>query len=65
LGSRVSEETRAKYPQVPWLDMITMRNHLIHVYYDIDLDIVWDTVTKDIPSLITYLERIILKDSPA
>jgi uncharacterized protein with HEPN domain len=36
-----------------------MRNHLIHAYFDVDLDIVWDTVTKDIPPLIVELEKIV------
>jgi uncharacterized protein with HEPN domain len=38
-----------------------MRNRLIHAYYDIDLDRVWDTVTSDLPPLITELEKIIPK----
>jgi uncharacterized protein with HEPN domain len=36
-----------------------MLNRLIHGYYDIDLDIVWKTVEKDIPPLVTDLEKII------
>lgn len=36
-----------------------MRNRLIHVYFEIELDIVWDTVTEDLPLLIAELERII------
>ena len=43
-AGKVSDETRDKYMTVPWLDMIDMRNHLIHVYFEIDLDILWDTV---------------------
>jgi uncharacterized protein with HEPN domain len=34
-----------------------MRNRLIHAYFDIDLDRVWDTITDDLPPLITELER--------
>ncbi|MBI5888204.1 MAG: DUF86 domain-containing protein [Deltaproteobacteria bacterium] len=58
-ASKVSEETKAKYPSMPWLDIINMRNRLIHAYFDIDLEIVWDTVTKDIPPLIAELEKIV------
>jgi uncharacterized protein with HEPN domain len=36
-----------------------MRNRLIHAYYDIDLDILWHTVTEDIPPLIAGLEKIV------
>lgn len=58
-ASKVSEEARSKYPTVPWLDIINMRNRLIHAYFDIDLDIVWDTATKDLPPFISILEKII------
>jgi uncharacterized protein with HEPN domain len=58
-ASRVSEEVRGKYPQVPWGDIISMRNRLIHAYFDIDLDRVWDTVTDDLPPLITVLQKAI------
>ncbi|MGA3084710.1 MAG: HepT-like ribonuclease domain-containing protein [Thermodesulfobacteriota bacterium] len=36
-----------------------MRNRLIHVYFDIDVDRVWDTISDDLPPLITVLERIL------
>lgn len=36
-----------------------MRNRLIHVYFDIDMDVVWNTVTKDLPVLKTELEKIL------
>ncbi|MBI3813866.1 MAG: DUF86 domain-containing protein [Nitrospinae bacterium] len=58
-ANKVSTEVRDKYINVPWLDIIGMRNHLIHGYFDIDLDIVWDTVTKDLPPLIVELEKIL------
>lgn len=60
-AGKVSEELRSKYPQIPWLDVVNMRHHLIHVYYDVDLDIVWDTAVKDLPDLIKSLE-VILSD---
>jgi uncharacterized protein with HEPN domain len=56
-AARVSSETRDACPGIPWLDIVTMRNRLIHAYFDIDLDIVWDTVKRDIPPLIEALER--------
>lgn len=58
-ASRVSEETQRQIPQVPWPDIIGMRNRLIHAYYDIDLDRVWDTVIDDLPPLIDLLEEIL------
>ena len=59
-ASRVSKESRDLHPEIPWAVIITMRNRLIHAYFDIDLDRVWDTVTDDLPPLITVLERIVI-----
>lgn len=41
---RVSEETRAKYPDIAWREMTSMRNLVIHEYDIVDLSLVWDTV---------------------
>ena len=56
-AARVGEETRQQVPQIPWQDIVGMRNRLIHAYFDIDLDRVWDTViVPDLPALIVLLE---------
>lgn len=61
-ASKVSQETRISDPAIPWLDIINMRNRLIHAYFDIDLDVVWDTVTKDLPPFIALLEKTIFSE---
>jgi uncharacterized protein with HEPN domain len=58
-ASKTSAECRKECSQVPWTDIISMRNRLIHVYFDCDLDIVWDTLSDDLPSLIDTLKKII------
>lgn len=58
-ASKISDKTKTKYFRVPWIDIIGMRNHLIHAYFDVDLDVVWNTVTHDLPFLIDELEKII------
>ncbi len=55
-GARVSEEGRAAVPDVPWREIVAMRNRLIHAYFDVDLDIVWQTVKQDMPPLIATLK---------
>jgi uncharacterized protein with HEPN domain len=45
--------------QIPWPNIIGMRNRLIHAYFDINLDILWKTVTEDIPHLIDNLEKVL------
>ena len=58
-AGRISDEVRSRYSQIPWRGIIGMRHHLIHAYYDVNLDIVWQTVTKDLPPLIPSLESIL------
>ncbi|MBI2345605.1 MAG: DUF86 domain-containing protein [Deltaproteobacteria bacterium] len=58
---QVSESTRLEHPDLPWNEMAGMRHHLVHAYFDIDLDIVWRTVTEDLPRLIAALEPVLAK----
>lgn len=58
-ASRVSHETRSRYPEIPWAEIIGMRNRLIHGYDFVDLNILWNTVKIDLPPLIEQLERIL------
>lgn len=58
-ANAVSEEFCAKHPHVPWKKMISLRNRLIHGYFDINLDIVWDTVMEDLPPLAADLEKLV------
>jgi uncharacterized protein with HEPN domain len=59
-ASRVSVELRQQTPQIPWRQIIAMRNRLIHGYYDIDVEIVWRTVREEIPLLIPPLEQLLV-----
>jgi uncharacterized protein with HEPN domain len=54
-AGRVSAESA---PEVPWPEIVALRNRLIHGYDTIDLDIVWTIVSADLPKLIVDLERI-------
>src|SRR5262245_16118835 len=58
-AARVSPETRARYPEVPWQVIVGMRNRLIHVYFSVNLDVVWQTVASDLPPLARTLEAIL------
>lgn len=61
-ASRISAETQGMYPEVPWGAIVAMRNRLVHVYFDIDLDQVWNTLTQDLPILAAQLDRILQED---
>ena len=49
-----AEFTQA-HPEVPWRSMRNMRNRMAHGYFDIDLNVVWDTVQEWLPELLKYL----------
>ena len=61
-AANVSSEGRNRYAQIPWGDIVGMRNRVVHAYFDIDLDRVWDTVIDDLPPLIEQLEQILPPD---
>jgi len=44
-------DVRARYPDVPWREIIGMRHILVHNYFDVDLDVVWVTIVRDLPQL--------------
>ncbi len=53
------EDVQAMAPDIPWSKIIGMRNILVHGYFDIDTDIVWEAATRDIPSLKPAVERLL------
>lgn len=62
---RVSAETRASHPHVEWRSMARMRDRLIHDYFGVDLDIVWDVLQTKIPALREQIRRILESDGTA
>lgn len=58
-ANRVPREQQAQYPNLPWSQMIAMRHRLIHGYDVINLNIVWNVVTQDLPPLVEQLENIL------
>ena len=57
-AKHLSPEFIAKYPHIPWRAIAGMRDKLIHGYFNVDLDTVWDTATQDIPGLIPRIQSI-------
>lgn len=55
-AARISDDCKADIPQVPWNRIVGMRNRLIHAYFDINLDIVWQTVKEELPELLKIIE---------
>ena len=58
-ANRVPPDIQAQHPAVPWAQIVSLRNRLIHGYDAVDLDILWQIIRHDLPSLITTLEKIV------
>jgi len=56
---RLSQELRTRYEQLPWQDIVGMRNKLIHDYFGVDIGQVWLTATEDLSLLKVEVERIL------
>jgi uncharacterized protein with HEPN domain len=55
---RIKPDFKTSHPDIPWKKMTGMRDKLIHDYFQVDLETVWNTITKDIPLLYIYLKEI-------
>ena len=55
-ANRVPREVRVRYPDIPWSQIVALRNRLIHGYDAVDLDILWQIVVRDLPPLVAALE---------
>lgn len=58
-ANRVSSVYREKHPEIPWGEIIALRNRLIHGYDTIDFDILWEIISTDLPPLIATLETLV------
>src|SRR5215212_6831626 len=56
---KVSVDFRSAHPDIPWTDMMGMRNRLIHAYFDVNPNIIWSTATSDLPALVARLELLL------
>jgi len=58
-AKNVTDSTKLTHPEIPWRQIAATRDRLIHAYSSIDLDIIWDIIKNDLPSLISSLERVL------
>ncbi len=58
-AGNVSFDLRRRHTDVPWVDIVAMRNVLVHQYFGIDLNQIWDTVTIDLPKLKRAIQSIL------
>ena len=58
-ASRVSPETLAAHPEIPWRRIVGMRHRIVHDYMNIDEDILWEVATRSLPELIGLLKPLV------
>lgn len=63
-ASHVSEGTRQRHPEIPWPQIVGFRNYAIHAYFALRTDMIWTTVTQDIPVLAQQIASIIREMPP-
>ena len=58
-SKNVPDEIRSRFPEIPWEKVAGMRDKVVHVYFGVDYDILWNTVTVDIPLLLPEMRRVV------
>ena len=61
-ASKITTETKTKYDNIPWKDIVGMRNRLIHGYFEVDIKLVWNTAKNNLPPLLNTLKEIIIQE---
>lgn len=60
-ANQIPDEVEDANQQVPWLLMRAMRNRLVHVYFSVSAQLLWDTIQNDLPALVSPLEALLKK----
>ena len=62
-ATRIPKEDQARYTDISWPEIVSLRNRLIHGYDTVDFDIVWQIVKQDLPGLIESLKKFLGEES--
>ena len=62
ITGKLTDEFKLKYNNMPWRDIISVRNKVAHAYESFDLEILWGLATNQIPELKAYCEKILIKE---
>jgi uncharacterized protein with HEPN domain len=63
-AGKVTRELKSQSPEIPWSDIIAMRNRLIHGYFAVNLEIIWRTVNDEMPPIARQIENLLSSHDP-
>ena len=58
-ATKIPHHIRNRYPEIPWQEIIGMRSRLIHEYFGVDVDIVWQTIEEDLEPLDQTVKKMV------
>jgi uncharacterized protein with HEPN domain len=61
-AGRVTRATQSAAPDIPWALVVSMRNRLIHAYFDVDHNVVWKTATEELSDLLPKLRALVAEE---
>ncbi len=57
-ANQIPASIRKNYPDIPWSEIVDMRNKIIHEYFGVDIDILWQSLKEDIPTLKIQIRKV-------
>ena len=58
-ANHVARNVQFEHPEVPWPAVVSMRNRIIHSYFEVDFDILWDVAVIEVPKLVPQIKAIL------
>lgn len=55
----IPESIRIKYPEIPWKDMVGMRDKVIHEYFGVDFKVLWKTISHHVPEIKPLIRKVL------
>jgi uncharacterized protein with HEPN domain len=55
----LSSDLRDQQPEIPWRQIIGLRNRVVHAYFELNLTIIWEVVQNDLPSMKQQIEKLV------
>jgi uncharacterized protein with HEPN domain len=57
-SKKINNEIKDKFPEIPWRKIVAMRNKIIHEYFGVDLEVIWNVVSDDLPELKIQISKV-------